>query len=238
MNKRKTEPPAWLKDALQGLAFWMGYRQALYRHYPLSEGAIVAQACSLIQANLPDDRHLYPEVMYKKLQPEKTGKEQKGQKDQTRADLVICKYSLEKHVNRKNYESIDSYSNLSKQVEYIFECKRASAGKKEIGDDFIKLYNLLQKLPEGHSVRAFLLVISEGLPAVKFGDYSKGHHLLFNEFINEKTQNARTGTRNWPINANGKEISIPYRVRRVLKSSASFKSNKRAHYVCLIEVLL
>jgi len=44
LNKR----PRWTQRALQGVAYWMGHRRCLYRDYPLSEGALVAEVCNLI----------------------------------------------------------------------------------------------------------------------------------------------------------------------------------------------
>jgi hypothetical protein len=52
MSKPLDRPPKWAERALQGLAFWIGCRHSLYAHYPLSEGALVAEACNLIYANL------------------------------------------------------------------------------------------------------------------------------------------------------------------------------------------
>jgi hypothetical protein len=58
LNKR----PRWTQRALQGVAYWMGHRRCLYRDYPLSEGALVAEVCNLIYANLPDHLELHCEV--------------------------------------------------------------------------------------------------------------------------------------------------------------------------------
>lgn len=35
------ERPEFLESALQGVAYWMGYRRAYYRSYPIPEAAIV-----------------------------------------------------------------------------------------------------------------------------------------------------------------------------------------------------
>jgi hypothetical protein len=45
--------PQWIGRTLQGLAFWIGHRHALYHDHQIPEGALVAEACNLIQANLP-----------------------------------------------------------------------------------------------------------------------------------------------------------------------------------------
>ena len=37
----------WLEHALQALAFWIGHRHSLFNAYPLTEGALVAEACTM-----------------------------------------------------------------------------------------------------------------------------------------------------------------------------------------------
>ncbi len=54
MKTKLKKQPSWVERALQGVAYWMGHRRCLYRDYPLSEGALVAEVCNLIYANLPD----------------------------------------------------------------------------------------------------------------------------------------------------------------------------------------
>lgn len=77
----------WLEHALQGIAFWIGHRHSLFKDYPLPEGALVAEACNLIQANLPADLILMPELMYKNLVSTSSRPQNFGQE---RADLVLC----------------------------------------------------------------------------------------------------------------------------------------------------
>ena len=79
--------PAWAEEALQGLAFWIGHRHALYRHYPLSEGALVAETCNLIHNHLKGDELLLCEQPYRRLVPR--GMEAKGLGAKSRADLVV-----------------------------------------------------------------------------------------------------------------------------------------------------
>jgi hypothetical protein len=56
----------------------MGHRRCLYRDYPLSEGALVAEVCNLIHANLSEPLQLQREVQYSTFiegnpTPEKSG---------------------------------------------------------------------------------------------------------------------------------------------------------------------
>src|SRR5476651_1923666 len=81
--------PKWAEAALQGLAFWIGHRHALYRHYPLSEGALVAETCNLIHAHLETGDSLLCEQQYKRLLPTRMQATALGSK--SRADLVVIR---------------------------------------------------------------------------------------------------------------------------------------------------
>jgi hypothetical protein len=102
--------PGWTHQLLQGSAFWIGYKTQLYRHYPLTEGAIVGEAVSLIKGSLNDGYQLECEMMYKKLGLKDSG--------QTRADLII-----------KDGDRIDS----------VIEVKRAKAANKKVAKDLVRL---------------------------------------------------------------------------------------------------
>ena len=78
----------WMYISLQGLVFWIGHRHSLFSDYPLPEGALVAEACNLIQANLPSEKVLLPELLYRNLVPHAKDGSVKDQDDRTRADLV------------------------------------------------------------------------------------------------------------------------------------------------------
>ena len=93
-----------------GVAYWMGHRRCLYRDYPLSEGALVAEVCNLIYANLPDHLELHCEVQYAKFV--KSRELPKILQGKIRADLVIA----EKPV-RAGSDPVP---------EFIIEVKRAS----------------------------------------------------------------------------------------------------------------
>lgn len=102
-------PPKWTERVLQGAAFWIGYKSQLY-HYPLTEGAIVGEAASLLNSKLKNGYILECEQMYKDLNVPDPG--------QTRADLVI-----------KESERIDT----------VIEVKRAKSPNKKVSEDFKRL---------------------------------------------------------------------------------------------------
>ena len=148
MGSTSSRPPRFLVDALQGLAFWIGHRHALFRGYPLAEGALVAEACNLIQANLPPDLVLQCECMYKNLVPSSEQNDQYY--GQLRADLVLC---------TSGAKSTERGDNISSYVKFVIEVKRGSAPKTEIDVDLRKLHDFLKNSSD--NARAYLIVVSE-----------------------------------------------------------------------------
>ena len=143
----KLEPiPAWITTALQGLTFWIGYKRALYRDYPLSEGALVTELRSLMHANLPDELFLKCEVGYSRLV--KVTPRPAVIAGRTRADLVVA---------TKN-ESPKTAGKIVYSPQFLFEFKRAGAPVREIDKDLKRLAAFQQCRP---SARAFLVVLSE-----------------------------------------------------------------------------
>ena len=193
----------WLEHALQGVVFWIGHRHSLFNGYPLTEGALVAETCNLIQANLPPNLILLPECMYRNLVPINT--QIKDVSGQSRADLVLCDSGA---------KSIGREGNVSGNVKFVIEVKRALAPKAEINSDLLRLHNYLLATKNG--ARAFLFVVSESYAPKRF----------------VKAGKSWLGAHEIP-NCTGN-----FRVRRTVKAAASFSGKEKAHYVCLIEVFL
>jgi hypothetical protein len=138
--------------ALQGVAYWIGHRRCHYRGYHLSEGALVAEVCNLIHANLPSKMVLECEVQYSTL----VGRHQTPTDlltERARADLVVKK----------------AHGPGGKLIpRFVIEVKRAAAPSAEINKDLARLANLRTTNPR---VRAFLFLISEArLPPSGFVD--------------------------------------------------------------------
>ena len=155
MGKNLPKRQRWLEHALQGLAFWIGHRHSFFNDYPLTEGALVAEACNLIQANLPHPFILLPECMYKNLVAPKTKIE--NVTGNSRADLVICDEGAKLAGREKN---------INQHVKFIIEVKRGSAPQAEINRDLIRLHNYLKVANNG--ARAFLFVMSESSAPRRF----------------------------------------------------------------------
>ena len=170
-----------MKKALQGLVFWIGYRRALFVKHPLAEAALVAEACCLIQANLPESQQLLPERMYSDLVLRPEMIKSWGQK---RADLVVCE---------KQPEGKQASGPLAGSVCHVIEVKRGSTRKKAIDEDILRLSLFLKNARPG--ARAFLFQLCEGS--------------LPKRFVNHKTGKARTG--NLPITVNEEVIKCGIR---------------------------
>lgn len=131
--KNKNDIPHWLNMALRGTLCWIGWRRAFYRMHDLVEGAIVAETCNIIAANLGDDQRLICEKLYKEINPKfPIGKS-------PRADLAI--------VQKKKKDTI---------VTHVIEVKRYSS--KKILDDVKRLGELKLLNPD---IKTYLLVFSE-----------------------------------------------------------------------------
>lgn len=206
-ENRHSKHIGWLEKALQGLAFWIGYNRAFYFGYHLHEGALVASARSLIQANMPSDLVLYSEWHYKLLVPGKNEDRLNDTKDNnTRADFVICS---------KPRFKIDREDNISNFVQFVFEVKRGTVDDSHFDKDILRLKRYLSA--SDNDSRAFLLVISEEHRPSKFVNERDGKAIMGKQYI--------------------EETGIYYKIHRVLKAAHSFEKKNKAHYVCLVEVL-
>src|SRR5208282_199438 len=155
---------AWAHRALQGVAYWVGHRRCLYRGYPLSEGALVAEVCNLIYANLPDRYALHCEVQYSELiSSDNRPEELQGR---VRADIVV----FEKNV----------FTAKISKPKFIIEVKRASAPNYQINSDLRRLAAARAALRP--DTRTFLFVISEATRPRRFVN-AQGHSILLKQEI-------------------------------------------------------
>jgi hypothetical protein len=159
MGYRMPDRPRFLETALQGLAFWIGHRQAVFPFYPLAEAALVAEMCNLIQANLSDTLSLRPEYLYRDLVPPDRRDRFDGL---TRADLVIT---------TKLPDQPARGANLAEHVQFVMEVKRSAAGKGLIDEDLRKLHRFLEATPT--QARALLIVTSESKAPDRFVEDGK-----------------------------------------------------------------
>ncbi len=157
MKSKLKKQPKWAERALQGVTYWMGHRRCLYRDYPLSEGALVAEVCNLIYANLPEDMQLLCEVQYSSFIKRNPMPEILQRK--IRVDLVVAGKS--------------GGSDEDPDPKFIIEVKRASAPKSQIDADLSRLALARRLRPD---IRAFLFVISEAKRPRRFV-HGNGHSI-------------------------------------------------------------
>lgn len=156
MGTKGKDWPSWVERALQGVTYWIGHRRCLYRHYPLAEGALVAEICNLIHANLADNLILDCEVQYATILPDAPKQEGLGEGEKVfaqraRADLVVSE------------KLADGSKDPSRR--FIIEIKRASAGNGQIDADLRRLAECRRRYPDG---RAFMFLIAEANRPVRF----------------------------------------------------------------------
>jgi hypothetical protein len=151
MGTNLEKRPSWATRALQGMTYWIGHRRCLYRQYPLAEGALVAELCNLIHANLHHDLLLTCEVQYTDLLEGKPKPDILTQR--ARADLVISEKPDEK--------------DGEPTPRFIIEVKRASAPKAQIDADLQRLA-AVQRTHRG--VRTFMFLIAEAHRPKRFVD--------------------------------------------------------------------
>jgi hypothetical protein len=154
MSIQKEKCPTWAGKALQGLTFWVGHRQALYSGYLLSEGALVAETCNLIYANLSSEESLHCEVPYGALTL--TSKDSTIAR-KTRIDLVVAA--------KKIGPTEPKDGDLQTLATAAVEIKRASASRKEIDQDIERLAKLKVENP---NIRTFLFLVSENKRPSRF----------------------------------------------------------------------
>jgi hypothetical protein len=158
MKTKLEKQPVWVERALQGVTYWMGHRRCLYRDYPLSEGALVAEACNLIYANLPEKFQLLCEIQYSVFVEGNPLPEILQGK--IRADLVVAERSA-----RRGGDPIPKF---------IIEVKRASAPTSQINADLSRLAAVRRICPD---IRVFMFVISEADRPKRFVN-GEGHSIL------------------------------------------------------------
>ncbi|TXG98328.1 MAG: hypothetical protein E6R08_04885 [Nevskiaceae bacterium] len=138
-------PPNWLRNGLQGLAFWIGHRCSIYSDWELSEGALVGELCSLIHAHLGDDYSLRCERPFTQFVP--AGVKSPGVGDMARVDLSVWKS-----------ETVDGQGRRSTSPRYAIEIKRAKAAKGKIDADLRRLATIVEN---SNRIRGILCIASE-----------------------------------------------------------------------------
>lgn len=200
--------PDWTDNVLQGLAYWIGYKKQYYRFYPLSEGAIVGEALSLLASNVDmKSMRLDAEIMYKEIC---------DWNNNGRADIVISHKILDKDAPKEKKNGF----NYKKQVESIIEVKRYGANSQLIESDFERMADCLKK-SEIHDLRCFMLLVSQdGIPK---------------KYV---TENGKANRKKYIITNRDNYFVQTRRVCKAVAQfdHKDKKASDSAYYACLIEV--
>ncbi len=140
------EIPKWTSRSLQGLAYWLGYQDALGVSTRLSEGAIATEVLKQMSFHRDKNMIIEPEVLYRHI-PEL--EESKKRTDTNiRADLVIA---FNKRADKRIPHILGS-------VEAVIEIKHNRSQKRKIYKDIDRMSN--QGASSNGRVRGFLLYAS------------------------------------------------------------------------------
>jgi hypothetical protein len=133
VSRKKNDIPHWLNMALRGVVCWIGWRRSFYRMHNLVEGAIVAETCNVIAANLGDNQKLICEKLYKDIDSNFPIGQSK------RADLAIVQK------DGKN-----------PKVTHVIEVKRDSSSELMTDIERLGVLKLLQP-----QIKTYLIVFAE-----------------------------------------------------------------------------
>lgn len=155
MGLELPQETTWAVRALQGLAFWIGHREAMYNGYPLSEGALVAETCNLIHSALPKHQVLRCQELYRNLLP--PGATMNVITKQARADLVIANEAYPKAKVKDRFH----------HVQHVIEVKRSTAPAPAIRKDLQRLHEAVK---EGNGqFRGLLFLVTDRVSAPPSG---------------------------------------------------------------------
>jgi len=130
---------------MQGLAFWIGWSHERFPFWPLSEGAMVAEAQAAIAARLGPGLSAIAEVPTKSLVSEQEHRSHKIRSG--RIDLVVI---------AKRGGSLPKGEEIRDAALALVEIKRGQAPWSEIKKDLVRLANILATMHTG--CRAFLII--------------------------------------------------------------------------------
>ena len=123
---------------------------------------LVSEACNLIQANIPHEQILRPEVLYRRL----IDISDVEISDLARADLLIL-----------DSQAPDPYESfVGDAVQFVIEVKRGGVSDNLINQDLKRLYYFKTKCRQ--EARAFLIVAAESSLPERFVDPDKGESKL------------------------------------------------------------
>ena len=249
-----TKVPEYIVNAMQGLAYWIGYKKCLYNYYPLSECAIVSEFSSLLQSGANEDEIVLCERQYCNFFTEENIPEDV---DGKRVDLTVAE--LENNHNQNEVHNILAHDNkqekgfLRDKAKVVFEVKLHRSSRTLIDNDFKRL----KKIKDANeAIVTYLLLVPEHEVPEEFVDISSGHgkkdyQLTNNRHNDENAPHIHVSKVRYVLN---QKLDAPQLkgwisqtldsdeadVDEAIKDQIDFISSKmlsRGAFVCLIEVV-
>lgn len=247
-----TKVPEYIVNAMQGLAYWIGYKKCLYNYYSLSELAIVSEFSSLLQSGANQNEIVLCERQYCNFFTEKNIPKDVNKQ---RADLTVAElenFGSEVHCVLAD-ENKQKIGFLRDKAKVVFEVKLHSSSKTLINDDI----QWLKKIKDANeSIVTYLLLVSENEIPEEFVDISSGHgkkdyQLTNNRHNDENAPHIHVSKVRYVLN---QKLDAPQLkgwisqtldsdeadVDEAIKDQIDFISSKmlsRGAFVCLIEVV-
>ena len=244
--------PEYIVNAMQGLAYWIGYKKCLYNHYSLSELAIVSEFSSLLQSGANENEIVLCERQYCNFFTEKNiPKDVNKQRiDLTVVELKNIKEESPIILDNDNKQKIGF---LRKKAKIVFEVKLQSS-RKDLIDKDIEWLKKIKK--ENKSIVTYLLLVSENEIPKEFVDIRSGYgkrdyQLEKNKIKKKGSPRIHVSKVRYVLN---QKLDVPQLkgwisqtldsdeadVDEAIKDQIDFISSKmlsRGAFVCLIEVV-
>jgi len=126
-----------LEAALQGLAFWISYRQVLCYEHPINEGALVAELVTLLRAKLDSEFIILNERKFNKNSRERMDIEiVKKDSEERIAIIEVKRFFAGKTLINKDIEKLTDAKKQKKNEEVL--CYLAVISENEIPKTFVE----------------------------------------------------------------------------------------------------
>lgn len=243
-----TKVPDYIINAMQGLAYWIGYKKRLYKYYSLSESAVVTEFCALLQAGLNENEYVLCERQYCNF----FSKQRKDYK-RCRMDVTVAEFDdSEDRSFAKNVigaQSKQKLGVLKKYAKVVFEVKLLNSPDGLKKEDFSRLKSIKDENPD---IITYSLLISEDKIPKKFvneisGIALKDENIKFKSNDEYKIHVAKVRC---ALENKLKTVELKNTITRMLSSNSNLNKKIRdtidiymknlfakGAYVCLIEVV-
>lgn len=242
-----TKVPDYIINAMQGLAYWIGYKKRLYKYYSLSESAVVTEFCALLQAGLNDNEYVLCERQYCNFFS-KTTDFKKCRMDITVAE---CDESEKESFKKCIFDSQSKQEKgiLKNIAKVVFEVKLLNSPDELKKDDFHRLKAIKDENPD---IVTYSLLVSENKIPKKYVNEISGIALKDEKIklkINDEYKIHVAKVR-CALENKLKTIELKNTITKILSSNLNLNKKIRdtidiymknlfakGAYVCLIEVV-